>query len=408
MKPNSQHPSEYSSSRRRNDQSSGQGYPSRSAAARRAEARARAAQRRKEQLCTTLLCVTLLLTIALFVVCAARCSAIRDNHGLPTVSDTGTGDTDVTDESSSGSINGSNGHVTDVPSSGSANGNNGHVTDSATTVPDTDVVPSFSFALPDSVQSRYVLLINRETGEVLAERNADTITYPASITKVMTVLTAIEELDDLNMSVTITQDLINRLIAAEASRAGFSAGEVVKAKDMLYASLLPSGADGSVGLAELVSGSEEDFAALMTAKAKKLGMKNTNFTNATGLHDDAHYSTCRDLAIMLNYALENETFREVFTTDSYHTEATNKHESGIWMRSSMFKKLEKEMLTRSYFVGGKTGFTEEAGVCLASVAEHNGTEYLLITLGAGDGTNRVNWQVQDAVAIFDALFAKIG
>ena len=394
MKPNSQHPSEYSSSHQRNDRATGKGYPSRSAAARRAEARARAAQRKQEQLRTTLLCTALLLTIALFVVCAVRCSEIRKEHELPLVSDTvTTGDT---------------GDNTVAPPTESIDDSSGSVTDAATTVPDTDAVPTFSFTIPDAVQSRYVLLINRATGEVLAERNADTITYPASITKVMTVLTAIEELDDLNMSVTITQDLINRLVAANASRAGFLGGEVVKAKDMLYASLLPSGADGSVGLAELVSGSEEDFAALMTAKAKKLGMKNTNFTNATGLHDDAHYSTCRDLAIMLNYALENEAFREVFTTEYYHTEATNKHESGIWMRSSMFKNLQYEMLTRSYFVGGKTGFTEEAGVCLASVAEHNGTEYLLITLGAGDGTNKERWHVRDAVAIFDALFAKIG
>lgn len=373
-----------------------------SPAAKRARERARIRRRNEAYLRISLTLLSLLLLIALITVGAIKLAG-HQTPLLPPSTEESTGGTQ--DAIGSGALSSSpeSGEPSDTPSQ-----ETDPSTQTVTTAPETEALPAFRFTIPDEVESRYLLLINRTTGEVLAERGADVITYPASITKVMTVITAMEELDNLNQTYTITKDLINRLVAAEASRAGFSAGEVVKAKDLLYAALLPSGADGSVGLAELVSGSEEEFGKLMTEKAKKLGMTNTNFTNATGLHDDNHYSTCRDMAILMNYALENPEFREMITAEYYQSSPTNIHESGIWMRSSMFRNLQLEMIHRDYFLGGKTGYTEEAGLCLASIAEHNGQEFMLITMGAGNGSNYPRWQVKDAAAVYDALFAQLG
>lgn len=368
--------------------------PAPSPAARRARERARARARRAAQLRALLFALLLILLAALTAVGVSRCSD-SSRPTLPPVT---------------------SGGETAAPLDGETTGETAppRDTDTGTSPPVTTeppqtepAGPSFVFDIPEAVQSRYLLLMELESGTVLAERNADAVAYPASITKTMTVLAAIEELEDLSGTTTITADLINRLVAAEASRAGFEPGEVVTAKDMLYAAMLPSGADGSVGLAELISGSEEAFAALMTDKAKALGMTKTNFANVTGLHHPDHYSTCHDLAKLLRYALKNEAFREIFTTKHYQSSPTNKHANGIWMSSSMFRNLELEMLQRSYFLGGKTGFTEEAGLCLASLATWEGKEYLLITMGAGDGTNSPRWQVRDAVAVFDALFDTI-
>lgn len=264
-----------------------------------------------------------------------------------------------------------------------------------------------TFALPSGVESDCVLLLHRESGQIIASKNASEAAYPASVTKIMTVIVALEQLDDPNATVTITEDLINRLVARNAARAGFLAGETVRAVDLMYAALLPSGADGSVGLAELISGSEEAFAVLMNEKAAALGMTQTHFVNATGLHENEHYSSCTDLAILLDYALENPVFREIFTTPIYHSPATNLHPDGVWMRSTMDKYLESEDRKRSYFLGGKTGYTYPAGLCLASLAEYEGEEYLLITLGAGAGESTPRYHIHDAVAIFDALFAEL-
>ncbi len=264
-----------------------------------------------------------------------------------------------------------------------------------------------AFTFPAEMNSRYAILIHRESGEVIAAKNADTVSYPASVTKVMTVLVALEKLEDPSVTFTVTKELINRLAKANASRAGFAAGEVVTATDLMYAALLPSGADGSVGLAELVAGGEEAFAVLMNEKAAALGMTQTHFVNATGLHAEGHVSTARDLAILMDAAMKNEQFRKMFADEWHESAATSQHPNGLWMRSTLSRYLEEEELVRDYFIGGKTGYTEEAGMCLASVAKWKGEEYILVTLGAGSGENRPRLQARDAVLVFDALFTRL-
>ena len=264
---------------------------------------------------------------------------------------------------------------------------------------ETDAPPLFVYDFPSDIYSRYAILIDAQDGTVYAEKGADTRAFPASVTKIMTVLVALENISDPDAKTEISQELLNRLAEKNAAVAGFRAGESVTARDMVYAALLPSGADGSVGLAELVSGSEERFAVLMNQKAQELGMTQTHFVNATGLHHDEHYSTCRDLAILLQNALENRDFRTAFTTQTYLTEG------GIYMESTTFRGMRAAGLASTYIRGGKTGYTPEAGVCLATLAEIGGREYILVTLGAGNGSKYPQYNVMDAVRIWDDFAA---
>ncbi|MBR3345532.1 MAG: D-alanyl-D-alanine carboxypeptidase, partial [Solobacterium sp.] len=140
----------------------------------------------------------------------------------------------------------------------------------------------------------YVYLIDPDTNQVLIDRGSQERMYPASMTKVMTSIIALEEIPDPeNVTIEFTQEMLDGLIAASANRAGFLPGDKPTALDHIYGDLLPSGADCSRALAFYISGSEEAFVELMNQKARELGMNDTNFVNTSGLHDDNHYTTCR-------------------------------------------------------------------------------------------------------------------
>ena len=138
--------------------------------------------------------------------------------------------------------------------------------------------------------SRHAILLDAQSGRVLAQKRADERTAPASLTKMMTVLLAIETEPDLDKQVTLPEDIFPALQTEKASMAGFVPDETVTVRDLLYGAMLPSGAECCEALAQLVSGSEENFAALMNQKAAELGMKNTHFTNPHGLNDTNHYT----------------------------------------------------------------------------------------------------------------------
>ena len=271
----------------------------------------------------------------------------------------------------------------------------------AETGPEPTYVGGFTF--PEEMASRFALMIDLDHWTVLAEKNADSVTYPASITKIMTVLLAAERLPDPDAVTSISAETIADLISRNAARAGFAAGEQITVRDMEAAALLPSGADAAVGLAELVSGSEEAFAELMNERAAEIGMKDTHFVTCTGLHRDTHVSTCSDLALLVREALKNETFRSVFSLRTYTTSKTKEHPWGISCPGTMFRGLELQGFSTDRYVGGKTGYTPEAGLCLASVAKIGGTEYLLITLGAGNGSNQPQLHISDADLIWSAF-----
>ncbi|MDG0813420.1 D-alanyl-D-alanine carboxypeptidase family protein [Cohnella rhizosphaerae] len=254
------------------------------------------------------------------------------------------------------------------------------------------------------LHSAQAILVRLDDGKVLLDKNGEARVYPASLTKIMTAILAIERIPDLKKTVKLDPDMFETLRQQNASMAGFLPGERVPAVDLLYGAMLPSGADGSVGLAMRVAGSEKKFAALMNEKAKAIGMTDTHFVNATGLHDPAHYTTVKDLSVLLAYALGNETFREVFTASRHSTTPTDQHPDGITLRSSMFKELGGSGLAGGEILGGKTGYTDKAGLCLASLGRLNGEEYILVTTGAkGNRKTTEAYDIADAVSVYNEL-----
>ena len=250
------------------------------------------------------------------------------------------------------------------------------------------------------INSSYAVLMQAGTGKVIGDINGDTQMYPASMTKIMTTIVAIENLSDLDQQITLTNDMVADLYAQDATQAGFQPGETAPAIDYLYRVMLPSGAECCRALAVTIAGSEEAFVDLMNQKAEKLGLDNTHFCNTTALHADNHYSTAKDIATLLHYALKNDTFREIIESPYHSTQATNVHPDGFTFYSTMFKNLSDTTVIDGQILGGKTGFTSEAGCCLASFAEIDDIEYILVTAGAYQaGTPHID----DAVKLYNRL-----
>lgn len=254
--------------------------------------------------------------------------------------------------------------------------------------------------------SRHAILLDAQSGQVLAQKRADERTAPASLTKMMTILLAIEAEPDLDQQVTLPEGIFPALQTEKASMAGFVPDETVTVRDLLYGAMLPSGAECCEALARQVSGSEEAFVALMNRKAGELGMKHTHFANCTGLTSPEHYSSAADLAVLLQAALNNETFRTVFTTGQYTSSVTAQHPKGLYMASTLLSRLDGGEVTGGQILGGKTGYTDAAGLCLASLAVVNGKEYILVTLGApgNHATEQIN--IMDAVQVYRRLEKK--
>lgn len=185
--------------------------------------------------------------------------------------------------------------------------------------------------------------------------------------------------------------------------AGFAPGDQVKAMDVLYGVMLPSGAESCVGLANHLFGSEEAFVDRMNEKAQELGMTNTHFVTSTGLHDPEHYTTARDLTKLLTYALQNETFRTIYTSHEYTTSPTAGNPSGLHFLSTMFKKMDTSAVNGGEIEGGKTGYTSDAGQCLASLAKVDDTEYILVTAGAQGSPSTEPYHIWDAVNVYNQI-----
>ncbi len=237
----------------------------------------------------------------------------------------------------------------------------------------------------ENVKSLNVALLDVNENKVIAGKNADIRIYPASMTKVMTLLVAVENLDSLDATYTIPPELASELYVQEASVAGFAGNETVSAKDLLYGLILPSGADSAIGLANLISGSEEEFVKLMNAKCEELNLKDTHFVNTSGLHDENHYTTPTDMAIIMKAAMENETCKEILSTYQYKTAATEAHPEGLDLTSNLFSRMYGTEVPGVTIAGGKTGFTNEAGHCLVTYATSNDKAYVLVTSKA-EGT----------------------
>ena len=231
-----------------------------------------------------------------------------------------------------------------------------------------------------AVRTPYVALLDVNNNKIIAGREAESRIYPASMTKIMTLLVAAEHIENMDDTFTMTYDIIAPLIEADASRAGFEEGETVSLKDLMYGIALPSGADATTAIAIYLCGSEDEFVKLMNEKVEELGLKNTHFTNASGLYDPNHYSTATDIAMLMSAVRENDPCREILGTYQYTTTATEQHPEGILLESTMYSRMYGNEVTGISIDAGKTGYTDEAGNCLVSYAtDTEGKHFIAVT-----------------------------
>lgn len=248
--------------------------------------------------------------------------------------------------------------------------------------------PSFQFTadttdIPATNDAKTAIIVNLQTGEVVAQRGAHEKAYPASTTKVMTLLTAVDLIEDFSDTFTMSYEITDPLFVAEASVAGFLDGEKVSMTDLLYGMILPSGADAAMGLAVKLAGSEEEFVKLMNDKVEELGLEGTHFSNVSGLYSEDNYSTAYDMAIILDAALKNELCKTVLSTYLYTTAKTPQNPEGILLSSTLFTYMYGTEPETATILGGKTGFVNESGYCIASYGENNenGNQYIVVTFG---------------------------
>ncbi len=244
--------------------------------------------------------------------------------------------------------------------------------------------------------SQYAYLVDPQTDIVYIDQQSDEKIFPASMTKILTVSLALEKIDNLQEEVTITQLDLNGLFESGASVAGFYSGEVVTYEDLLYGALLPSGADACNALARLTYGDMTSFVEAMNQQAANLNLQNTHFVNATGLHDDQHYTTVKEMAIILEYALQNAEFVKIFETQQYQSS------NGVHQWSSTLRRASlQQNIDISNIDGAKSGFTDEAQLTLASTMTIDGHQLILVTAYAQGQYSQNN--VKDAVAVYQYM-----
>lgn len=239
--------------------------------------------------------------------------------------------------------------------------------------------------------SKNAILYNLNDDEVLYENNSDTKTSIASLTKIMTAIVVLENVDNLDKQVVLKRQDFNGLVEENAAVAGFQVGEKVTYRDLLYGLLLPSGADAAQALVRLVSKNQQSFVALMNQKASEIGLKNTHFANPIGFDDKNNYSTVKEVAFLFKYAWKKENFRKIIEASTYQT--SNKR---LKLRSTV----SKYKGSVPYIKGGKTGTTDGAGLCLASVATLRDANLMLVTTGAPYDKKGPH-HLEDAKTVYD-------
>ena len=238
------------------------------------------------------------------------------------------------------------------------------------------------------ITGEYVTLYNMNEDTLLYSKNDTKKTSIASLTKMMTTLVAIEEIDNLDKIVTIKERDFEGTVGY--SKAGFKVGDKVTYRDLLYGIILPSGADAVNAVVNNTLGYDK-FIKKMNETAKKIGMNDTSYANPVGKDDENNYSTSNDLAKLLKYALKNKTFKTIFTTKNYKTS------NGLNLESTVNRY--ENILNTNEIKGAKSGFTKDAGRCLASITTLNNVDYLLVVINSST-TSPYN-AIKDTITIYD-------
>ena len=256
---------------------------------------------------------------------------------------------------------------------------------------------SSSASTIEGISSEAAIIVDMDAYTAIGTKNADTRIYPASMTKVMTLLVACENLDNLYAKITVTQEQVDYKNRLGASGEDFSAGETLTAKDLMYLIIYDSNSIACQAIAEYISGSETEFVKLMNKKAKDIGLNNTNFVNSTGLHDENHYTTVREMAAIMAYALDNPTAKTIISSNAeYRVTVYSQDGKSVirslqmytdWLRrlkpsDEKYMQLYHANLSTSTIKGGKTGYEDVPTACFVTYAEgKNGRKYICVTVG---------------------------
>ena len=237
----------------------------------------------------------------------------------------------------------------------------------------------------DQLYALSAVLMTQDKGEVIFEKDADEQRYPASMTKILTVLIALMFADDLNETVTVSEAAVN--VPSDSSTMYLKVGEEIRLIDVIYGTMLLSANDGANVIAEAISGDIPRFVDLMNRTAQALGCTNTHFVNPHGYHDDNHYSTARDIAIIAREAMKNETFREVVGTTSYQLPRSNKQRARTITTKTEYMLTGSEESPNPYYyeyaTGIKTGSHSQSGYCFAGAASKDGVELISVVMYTG-------------------------
>lgn len=256
-----------------------------------------------------------------------------------------------------------------------------------------------------NIASPSALLMDLNSGKILYEKNIDQKMYPASLTKVITAIITLEHCD-LNDVATVSYDAVMTISSGYVT-ANLQVGEELTIEQLLYVLMVGSSNDAAIVLAEHISGSVDEFSKLMNEKAKEIGCTSTHFVNPNGAHDENHYSTARDLALISKYAMQNETFRTLVKTTSYKLPTTNKYEREDRLFTTTNSLLIVNNNDRAdnyyykYATGIKTGFTTPAKNCLIASANKGDLELLTVVLGAGQNDQGLSERYIDTINLFE-------
>lgn len=250
--------------------------------------------------------------------------------------------------------------------------------------------PTSSFAAegqwpsdPDTVGPSMIVM-DADTGTILYQKNADQQLYPASITKIMTALVALENCKDLGETVTFSEEAVYNTYGSSIAR---DVGEQMTMEQCLYAMMLASANECAYAIAEHVGGSLDNFVAMMNQKAQELGCTGTHFNNSCGLPDPDHYTTAHDMALIARAAWQNPEFRTLCGTGTYTIPATNKHSEETLLQNHhlmLFPYQGVQDYLESYCLGGKTGYTDEAQYTLVTYGQKNGMTLITVVMNESD------------------------
>ena len=259
-----------------------------------------------------------------------------------------------------------------------------------------------------NIHSPVAMLVDASTGKVLYEKNINEVRYPASTTKIMTAILALEHCS-LDEVATVSYEAIYTVPSGYAN-ANLQLGEELTIEQLLKVLLIPSANDAANVIAEHIAGSISSFANMMNSKAVEIGCTNTHFVNPSGIHNEEHVSTARDLAIMAMYAMQNDTFRSLVKETFYNLPATNKYETTdrVFKTTNDLLRVNNYDKADNYYyknaIGIKTGYTSAAKNCIVAGAERDGLEFIAVILGAEQTEAGLSERYLDCKTLFEYGF----